>query len=104
MNKAKTNDLPRKRSFAKAKAASTHVNEAGGYVCQKADPRDARTAAAGFDGAGKLVAIQKTRKINAGMSTERVIAPGASVDIQQLELTVSRIELELDFNQAIVID
>src|ERR1700756_5369137 len=71
------------QEIGETRAARCYINDAGGEVGQETDPRDTWPSATGFDGAGKLISIQETRKINAGMSSESVITPSTSIDIEQ---------------------
>src|SRR6266404_2666637 len=38
------------------------------------------------------------------MGAERVVSPSASINVQQFELAVSRVKLEFNFNQTVIID
>ena len=76
----------------------------GGYVGDQPNPTHSGAAATGLYKLPGLVGKQHIREIYTSARPKRVIAPSASIDIEQLVLTVTRIELVLQFDQSIVID
>src|SRR5581483_737471 len=65
-------------------------------------PGDTRARAPGFDGMPECLEIAEMRKVDPGAAAETAPGPKAGVDVEQLEATLARIVLELDFGHAAI--
>src|SRR5580704_8951394 len=69
-----------------------------------AHPRYSRMSDAGGHRQANLIGVEHVAEVHARCSSQTVIAPGSRIYVEQFVLGIARIELILQFDQAIVVD